>query len=270
MEQLTSQTFFDRFDCAFNSIDEQKLRSLLGVEFVRKGENLLVLGGAGSGKTDIAAQIETEVTRLGFSSHHLHLDSSIPASASACLLDFPEPLLDRVPNFRQELLEVDVLVVEEAHRWLLVLPRDFMLLLCERIASGKTNILLIPSHGWKEASRTNFSPKSVHDGIALHARFGMGNGKWTPYGHELTLAAWMRFSSQVSMLGIGHMDLQHPSKTELLELFYIPSTPEAKALTSDFDLALFAWCDQSLTEWMYGPGWKPVWHVLYTGENSYR
>ena len=269
MIQLAKQDFFRRFNCEFNAIDEAKLRKLTSCDFIRRGENLLILGESGSGKSDITKQIEEEAGSLGLRCHFLTASFSPFADTHFIETSPNEVAEDKAPQFFPALLEADVLIVDEAQRWLEVAPHEFTFLLCQRISVGKSNILLIPSHGWKNALENAVNQRRLPDSPVITKLAGMTSGIKALWPRTI-LHGYMTFEEQIQVLGIGLTSWNDPCKQAVFDLLSVPKTPEAKALQSEFDVGLFAWCNQSLSEWMHGPGWKPVWHVLYTGNKNYR
>ena len=117
----TAQSRLSEFDFAFNNIDETQVHALASASFIKQGEHLLVVGGAGTGKTAIAMTIEDETHSQGLTSHYLG-SSSGNCSARGSLMFWgirnignPD---DKGAELRPELLDCDVLLVDEAERWL--------------------------------------------------------------------------------------------------------------------------------------------------------
>jgi hypothetical protein len=265
MLQQTEHKFFDHFNCKFNGIDEAKLRQLVSAEFVQRGENLLIIGEAGSGKSVIAKEIVREAQLRGLLCTRV---SDYDPMATTQFIDMGRDALeDGRSRFHSSWLEPDLLIVDEAQRWLVMAPHEFTFLLCQRIALGKSNLLLVPNDGWRDAAKiSSYHPRS-DEGSICNILGDISPARWA---RKITCCPAMSLDFQVQLLGIGLMNWADPRKKELFDLFSVPTTREARALKEEFDLGLFAWCEQSLTEWMQERGWKPFWHVLYTGDKSYR
>lgn len=240
------------FDFAFNALDSAQVHEIATAAFVGRGENLLLVGGAGTGKTVIATEVRQQATALGLSSEYLHSVSSHFAE---------EQLVAHGPGFmgstgnqhglRENLLDCDLLLVDEAERWIEAAPVAFMLLLGRRIELGKSNILVIPSYGWKrmhgkEASLRRHSMMAFDDPAFLLGNKPEQRSEW---GMMMVRERYMPLPQMLALLGID---------------FTMPTVEGEEPLQSSVPDSLFSGRHPS-------PFNKaPVWHSLYTGENSYR
>ncbi len=240
------------FDYAFNgTLDPVQVQEIATAAFVGRGENLLLVGGPGTGKTVIAMEVREQATALGLTSEYLH----------GCDTHFAnEQLIDHGPGYigsRQgrsglldKLLNCDVLVVDDVQRWIEAAPVAFMVLLGRRIELGKANVLVTYSGSLMRLCNKEPAWRSRSDSYFEHPAFLLGTepeqrSEWgmlmTP-GHSLPL------SQQLALLGIDFtlpaIDGEQPVAQSISRVeHYRVRSPFAKT---------------------------PVWHKLYTGEKSYR
>jgi hypothetical protein len=269
----TVQNRLSQFDFAFNDIDERQVHGLASACFIKQGEHLLVVGGAGTGKTSIAMTIEDEAHSQDLTSHYLGSSSnSYSARDSLMFWDIrnigkPD---EKGVELRSELLDCDVLLVDEAERWLEHAPLTFTFLLCKRIELGKTNILVMSSSGWKHQideaqSQVRRFYRNHWDQLEPSLLHQSVNSAWTrTFADEPELS----FVQQMQLLGVGIIaNFNDPCAAPWLDRLIVPATREARLIFSE--LKLFpASCN---AKYMYTAFDKaPVWHVLYTGEKSYR
>ncbi|MDP3506559.1 MAG: ATP-binding protein [Candidatus Melainabacteria bacterium] len=240
------------FDFAFNALDPVQVHEIATAAFVGRGENLLLVGGAGTGKTVIAMEVRQQATARGLSCEYLHSVSSHFAE---------EQLVAHGPGFmgstgnqhglRENLLDCDLLLVDEAERWIEAAPVAFMLLLGRRIELGKSNILVIPSYGWKrifskEASLRRHSMMEFDNPAFLLGSEAEQRSEW---GMMLVRERYMPLPQLLAILGID---------------FALPTAEGDQPLQSALPASL-------VSRHVPKPFPKaPVWHTLYTGENSYR
>lgn len=238
----------DAFDFEFNgALDPAQVHEIATAAFVGRGENLLLVGGAGTGKTVIASAVMDEAGKLGLSSQYL--SSPCTASAAQMLVSYGAAYIgstqDR-PGLRDELLNCDLLVVDEAERWMEGAPVAFMLLLGRRIELGKTNILVIPSYGWARLFNQERVPQR-------YAGPGLDSISYLMGSRPEDRSAW-------GMCLIRAEDLSLPQQMKLLGIDF--TLPESAGWETTAVAPI---------ERLRSPFAKaPVWHTLYTGENSYR
>jgi len=164
------------FNLDFNgTVSQEQLEELSSGDFIDRGESLILVGYYGTGKTMIAHCAEANAKARGKTSENLWSPSS--------RMDAAEELLDhrfRMGSFlsddgriqyRPELLDADVLIVDEVERWLESNPVPLLGLLGVRAEKGKSNVLVFTSHGWLRAlglsMQTNHSYHAYHE-AALH------------------------------------------------------------------------------------------------------
>ena len=239
------------FDFAFNgALDPAQVHEIATAAFVGRGENLLLVGGAGTGKTVIATAVREQATTLGLTSEYL----------SGGYWHFAEDqLVAHGPGFmgssgnqhglRRNLLDCDVLVVDEADRWLEAAPAAFMLLLGRRVELGKSNVLVAYTHSWKRL----YQKEAI-----LHRRsmmefdnpaYLLGDGERSEWGLMLARDRYMPLPQLLAILGIEFtppvVEGDEPVQSK------VPDSVFSGRLPKPFAKA-------------------PVWHTLYTGEKSYR
>lgn len=242
------------FDYAFNgTLDPAQVQEIATAAFVARGENLLLVGGPGTGKTVIAMEVREQATALGLSSEYLH----------GCDAHFADlQLIDHGPGYvgsrqarpglLEKLLNCDVLVVDEAERWLEAVPAAFMVLLGRRIELGKSNVLITYSGSLMRLCSKESAWRSRSDSYFEHPAFLLGGEpeQRSEWGMLMTPGRSLPLSLQLAFLGI---DFSVPAiegeQSEFVKVSIAP--PNYSRVTSPFAKA-------------------PVWHKLYTGEKSYR
>ncbi|CAN5157876.1 hypothetical protein BH11CYA1_BH11CYA1_07600 [soil metagenome] len=124
---------------------------IVTASFVQRSENLMLLGGPGSGMEPLARDIAKVADALGMTS------AVLPFSHDSWPHD--ELLQPRAHAFtgwernarpyREDLLNSDVLVVNDSHLWLEAAPIVMLVLLSMRAEKGKSTILVATSEGWQ-------------------------------------------------------------------------------------------------------------------------
>lgn len=284
------------FDYQFNgALDEQHVREIASAAFVKEGENLLVVGGRGTGKTVIAAEVCTEARRQGLS-----VSTLLPASTySQC--EYEELLRgafgmveDRYGSIgfepsavaslraekrhsRTELVDCDLLLVDEIESWLAIAPMQFRCLLARRIMLGRSTVLITGTAQWhwllsseatKRIQGASSYQRRVHD--VLHF-MPFDDGMDSLRGR---LAADCTFADMLATLGVGAVspDVPFNSKRSVLA-----GSAHGQQLLQALKLSAYTQRlgNRNMRDHCFGgiltdtPFWPvPVWHVLYTGENS--
>jgi len=161
------------FDLDLNgTISQERLDELSSGNFIDRGESLLLVGHYGTGKTMIASCAEANAKARGKTSENLW--------SPGCSLDAAEALLDhrfRMGSFRSddgmiqyrpELLEADVLIVDEVERWLESSPLPLLGLLGVRVEKGKSNVLVFTTRGWLRTLGVGIQTNRSYHEEALH------------------------------------------------------------------------------------------------------
>lgn len=239
------------FDFAFNgALDAAQVHELATAAFVGRGENLLLVGGPGTGKTVIADAVHKEAIKRGLTCENLH---SAWSDLAGDELIAPGPgyigFNGEPRGLRRHLLDCDLLIIDEIGSWLHAAPSAVLMLIGRRIELGKSNILLASSLQWNRLQRDEESLKGDRQNLALPSfRLAYPQGKASREHSE-----WARLMSAdgttdmrrlLATLGI---DLNLPMAAE---------EPSATKAVQGYEPSPFAR--------------RPVWHTLYTGENSYR
>lgn len=242
------------FDFAFNgTLDPAQVQEIATAAFVGRGENLLLVGGPGTGKTVIAMEVREQATALGLSSEYLHgcdahfADQQLVSSGPGFMGS-----IDNQHGLRGTLLDCDVLLVDEAERWFESAPAAFVLLLGRRIELGKSNILTSYSGSWRRLFSTEAGLRRRSMMEFDNPAFLLGNKpeQRSEWGLMLARERYMPLPQLLAILGIDFtlpaVDGETPES--------VPSSisqPDYQRVRSPFAKA-------------------PVWHKLYTGEKSYR
>jgi hypothetical protein len=178
---------------------------------------------------------------------------------------------------RTEYLDCDVLVVDEFASWLLVAPMQFKCLLARRIALGRSTVLVIDTDQWRWLLSSE-AAKRANDRSTCKERMSYVR-HYLPYGSASEslrerLAADCTFAEMLVTLGVGAVSPDLPSDTagsvlagsahgqQLLQALNLNAFTQRlgnrnvsdHSSGGDFPVTPFRSC--------------PVWHILYTGENS--
>ncbi|MFA6211550.1 MAG: ATP-binding protein [Candidatus Obscuribacterales bacterium] len=124
---------------------------IVTASFVQRSENLMLLGGPGTGKEIIARDIGNVAVALGMTSVFLPFShDSWPHDELLQLRAHAFTGWERNPRpYREDLLNCDVLVVGESHLWLEAAPIVMLVLLSMRAEKGKSTILVATNDGWQ-------------------------------------------------------------------------------------------------------------------------
>lgn len=254
--EVSSNHSLAAFDFAFNgTLDPAQVQEITTAAFIGRGENLLLMGGAGTGKTVIATAVREKATALGLSSEYLH--SCDVHDASWQLIDRGHGFIGSRqgrPGLLEALLECDVLVVDEAERWLEAIPAAFMVLLGRRIELGKSNVLVTYSGSLMRLCSKEPAWRSRAESYFEHPAFLLGGepeqrSEWAmlmTHGHSLPL------SQQLEILGID---------------FTVPAIDGEQPVAQSISHGI---CSVERRRVRSPFAKAPVWHKLYTGEKSYR
>jgi len=242
------------FDFAFNgTLDPAQVKEIATAAFVGRGENLLLMGGPGTGKTVIAMEVRERATALGLTSEYLY--GAAAHMADGQLIDHGPGFIgsrQSRPGLLEKLLNCDVLVVDEAERWIEAVPAAFMVLLGRRIELGKSNVLTTYSGALMRLCVKAPAWRSRSGSYVEHPAFLLGTEpeQRSEWGMLMTPGYSLPLSLQLAFLGI---DFSVPAiegeQSEFVKVSIAP--PNYSRVTSPFAKA-------------------PVWHKLYTGEKSYR
>lgn len=124
---------------------------IVSASFVSRGQNLIVIGGAGSGKATLAREIAQVAQAQGHTVAHLGTLSAWPHDDLLEARHHAFTGWDRAPrSHRSDLLGHDLLVVDDAQAWLEAAPLVTLMLLCMRAESGKSTILVIHDEQWHQ------------------------------------------------------------------------------------------------------------------------
>lgn len=242
------------FDFAFNgTLDPVQVQEIATAAFIGRGENLLLVGGPGTGKTVIAMEVRERATALGLTSEYLC--GAGPHSAIEQLIDHgPGYIGSRQsrPGFLEKLLNCDVLVVDDVQRWIEAAPVAFMLLLGRRIELGKANVLITYSGALLRLCVKEPAWRSRSSSYCEHPAFLLGTEpeQRSEWGALMTPGRCLPLSLQLSFLGIDFsVPVIDGEATEFAKVSI--AQPNYRRVRSPFANV-------------------PVWHKLYTGEKSYR
>jgi hypothetical protein len=127
---------------------DEQVNDIGTASFVSRGENVLFIGD-GSGKVYMASAIAQAASALGHSVARLGTPSSWPHDDLLEARHHAFTGWDREPRaHRSALLGSDLLVVDEAERWLEAAPLVTLMLLCMRAEQGKSTILVANNTAW--------------------------------------------------------------------------------------------------------------------------
>ena len=180
------------FDYAFNgTFDQRQVEEIVSARLVSAGENLIINGGCGTGKTVIATALQEETERQGLTVEQLGcpsrwtIDEDLFANSCGIFL-------------RQKLFDCDLLVVDDTHQWLRN-SKALALLLGLRYEEGKSNVLIFNNH-LPHAEQTFSEPP-----LPWQFRFSR-------------FAGWLRgirCTKQSELLSVLGIDFAHPALASL-------------------------------------------------------
>lgn len=163
---------------------QDQVHEIVSAQFVSRGQNLIVIGGAGTSKAILANAIAQAAQHQGLTVAHLITLSAWPHDDLLEARHHAFTGWDRAPrSHRSDLLGHDLLVVDQAHAWLEAAPLVTLMLLCMRAESGKSTILVTESEQWHQMlDEGRFSRALAAD-----------NFNESSLLKELTDSEWLRF-----------------------------------------------------------------------------
>ena len=219
------------FDFEFNgTLCPDEVRQLASATFINKGENLLLVGDGGTGKTMLARAAVASARDNGNSVVWLAVPT--PMSLQDDLLDHGPGFIgsrNSRPGYREELLQCDVLLVDETERWLNIGGLMFLALLAKRSQLGKSTVLVATTAALQSALRLQVSQPSQFSIVAAA----------DPAMRDMATMPWRSVGEMLAALGL-------PVDHEHLLGKNFTAVPAANGLTAR------------------------IWHTLYTGQKSYR
>ncbi len=230
------------FNLDFNgAFSQETLNEVTSGRFVDRGEHLLLVGGNGTGKTEIARCAQMNAKERGLTSELIWSPSSFMAHDQLVDQDVAIGHLgDGRIHYRSKLLEADVLVVDEVEKWLEVSPVAMLGLLGVRAERGKSNVLVFTSKGWTRACEQEMRFKRNYEEAALQTSFALNPTSSWPrtvfFGGASTVGQLLK------ALGIDIDDSRLPRHDAIR-----------------FDLPLETRLEQT-----------PIWTIVHTGDRSYR
>ena len=241
----TSNNTLSAFDFSRNvNLVEAQVVDLVGGDFVRRGENLVLSGNRGTGKSHIANAIHDSVIRQGMSSRKLTDPNPMFAGWELTTPGMFNPAQPAPSAISSALLDIDLLIVENADHWLTACPMHFIFLLGRRLELGRSNLLIMSSVDEECNTRlTRNHPARVGNNLDVLKIVDDTESMWARY------QAFQRIESLSAVFDAFGMDTTSAAYRQCTGL-----PPVVNALPAP---ALFN-------------GNKPVWHLTYTGQDDYR
>ncbi|HNB18597.1 MAG TPA: ATP-binding protein [Candidatus Obscuribacter sp.] len=195
--EVTVPDPFSGFDFQAHGTDEGLVRALADLTFIRKGENVLVLGGIGSGKTTLAGILAKQASLHGL---------------TVQTIDAPSCYYPRLPT---RYLECDLLLLDEAHIWVDVAPLALLALILKRHELGKSTILVCVDSNWQrmlaQAKAGTIRTDANRERLLLE-----GLSDQSAFSPALTWLTSQRWSPVVVLHLLGCGPTLYPSEAEEL------------------------------------------------------
>lgn len=240
--KITATYSLSGFDLDFNgAFSQETLDEVTSGRFIDRGEHLLLVGGNGTGKTEIARCAQVNAKERDLTSELLWAPSSFMAHDQLVDQDVAIGHLgDGRIHYRAKLLDADVLIVDELEKWLEVCPVAMLGLLGLRAERGKSNVLVFTSKGWTRACEQELRFKRSFEEAALQTSFSLNEKSTWPrtvfFGGAATVGQLLK------ALGIDINDSRLPRHDAVR--FDRPLEPRLER--------------------------TPVWTIVHTGDKSYR
>ncbi len=259
------------FDFELNgTISRDQLAGVLSLGFLEKGDNLVIVGGFATGKTSLGHAILEEARAAGRTATYLY-DPGVDCNGSE-MDQWGAPFADGLstaPRLRQDIVDCDLLVIDEASGWFRQHPARITAVIALRTQLRRSTVLIMTSYYVKamveQELQASFGQVLRLDARQLAPVFRTDLRRLHYPGRKLT--------EVMEMLGIWLYVGNHddPRRLPLLDRFVVPGDKSARTLVDNLQVMPYIWRrDEHCRPQGCIFDAPPTWHVLYMGEVSAR
>lgn len=248
---------------------KRQMSNLLRLDFLERGENVVLLGGIASGKTSLAGALNKAATEAGKTVVQLY-DPGINCGFGDCTLESwntsRSGYMSDALQLRDDALNCDLLIIDEVDHWLWNGALALSQLVAMRTVLGRSTVLSLASNSFKGSRERPLymSPQAKEFGQATQHPLL----KQTLFPRLFLQSN--RVGTWFDLMGIwfGHDSSSYAHWDTIVDNYTIPDH-NGQALFKQLQVLPFSW-------WNGEPEKKPrgifqqapTWHVVYLGEKS--
>ncbi|MBX9938982.1 MAG: ATP-binding protein [Candidatus Obscuribacterales bacterium] len=249
---------------------KRQMSNLLKLDFLDRGENVVLIGGIATGKTSLAGALNKAASEAGKTVVQLY-DPGINCGFGDCTLEsWRNPgksgFVDDAFQLREDALNCDLLIIDEVGHWLWNGALALSLLVAIRTVQGRSTVLSLGSYSLKTDRERPLNLSYMLNEFGAASQHPLLRQTLFPRLFQQV----NRMGSWFDLMGIwfGHNSSSYAHWDSIVDNYNIPDQ-NGQALFKELEILPFAWWNGASETKPSGifPQ-APTWHVVYLGEKS--